>query len=384
MSRYHQRIRPVWAEIDLAAIRHNMGAIKKLVGPAVEVMAVVKAEAYGHGAVPVARAALEAGATWLGVSLPEEGVALRQAGLDAPILIFSPLQADQAPEVVAHDLTPCVCWLEAVTALSGEAVRAGKEAAVHVKVDTGMGRVGVRPGEAAEFIGALRRMPGIKVGGVFSHLATADERDKSYARLQIDNFTRMAAELEQQGLLPPKAHLANSAGVMELPQAYFNLVRPGIIMYGLYPSDEVDKSKIRLEPAFSLKAQISFVKRVPSGTGISYGQRYHTGRETTIATIPIGYADGWTRLLTHKAQALVNGKKYPIVGTICMDQCMIDVGDEPVAIGQEVVLIGTQNGATISVDDVAAQLGTINYEIICMISDRVPRIYRDGSSDAQN
>ncbi len=386
MSRYNKQLRPVWAEVDLAAIRHNIAEIKRLVGPAVEVMAVVKAEAYGHGAIPVARAALAAGASWLGVSLPEEGIALRQAGLTAPILIFSPLQLDrnQVAAVVAHDLTACVCWLDAVVALSEEAVRAGKEAAVHVKIDSGMGRVGIRPEEAVEFVSALRRLPGIKIDGIFSHLATADERDKAYARVQMENFARALADLKERGLTPRKIHLANSAAVIDLPQSCYNLVRPGIVTYGLYPSDEVAKEKLRLEPAFALKARVSFVKRVPPGSGISYGQRYHTERETTIATIPIGYADGWTRRLTHKAQALVNGKKYPIVGTICMDQCMIDVGDEPVAIGQEIVLIGSQGGATISVDDVAAQLGTINYEIICMISDRVPRIYRNGSSDAQD
>ncbi len=368
-------LRPVWAEIDLEAIRHNIGAIRRLVGPTVAVMAVVKAEAYGHGAVPVAQTALAAGATWLGVALPEEGIALRRAGFTAPILIFSPLQAEQVTAVVAADLISCVCDLETVTALAQAAAGVGKTASVHVKLDTGMGRVGVPASEAARFVAAISELPGIRVDGVFSHLATADERNKTYARQQIANFNQALAALQAAGQLPPHIHLGNSAAVIDLPDAHFNLVRPGIITYGLRPSAEVDLDRIELRPALALKTRISFVKRVPPGTGISYGQRYHTGQTTSIATIPIGYADGWSRLLSHKAQALVGGKKFPIVGTICMDQCLIDVGDEPVAVGQEVVLIGSQGAERITVDDVAAQLGTINYEVTCMLSNRVPRVY---------
>ncbi len=375
MNRYQEILRPVWAEIDLEAIRHNIGEIRRLVGPAVAVMAVVKAEAYGHGAVPVAKTVLAAGATWLGVALPEEGIALRRAGLNAPILIFSPLQAEQVDAVAAADLISCVCCLETVTALSQAAVRAGKTASVHVKLDTGMGRIGVPVAEAALFVAAISKLPGIRVDGVFSHLATADERDKEYARRQIANFNQALAALKAAGQIPPHVHLGNSAAIIDLPAAHFNLVRPGIITYGLRPSAEVALDRIDLRPAFALKTRISFVKRVPPGTGISYGQRYHTGQTATIATIPLGYADGWSRLLSHKAQALVGGKRFPIVGTICMDQCMIDVGDEPVAVGQEVVLIGSQGGERITVDDIAAQLGTINYEVTCMISNRVPRVY---------
>ena len=379
MNRYDERLRPVWAEIDLAAIRHNIGEVRRLVGPLVEMMAVVKAEGYGHGAIPVARAALEAGATWLGVALPEEGIALRRAGFEAPILVFSPLQADQAEAMVEYGLTSSLCGLDAAVALSRRAVKAGKSAAVHLKVDTGMGRIGVRVNEAVRFAVSVRRLPGIEVTGVFSHLATADEANKDYARLQLKNFNKVIVDLKNDGQLPAEMHLANSAAVIDLPLTYFNLVRPGIMIYGLYPSDEVDRSRVRLKPALSLKTRVSFVKRVGPGTGISYGQRYHTGRESTIATIPIGYADGWSRMLSHKAAALIRGKRFPIVGTICMDQCMIDVGDEPVEIGQEVVLIGSQGGASISADEVAGALGTINYEVTCMLSNRVPRVYLNES-----
>ena len=379
MSRYNSVIRPVWAEVDLAAIRHNFAEVRRLVGPAVEIMAVVKAEGYGHGALEVAKTALEAGASWLSVSLPEEGIALRKAGLKAPILIFSPLQASQAESMVEYDLTACVCILDSAVALSRAAVKSGREAGVHIKVDTGMGRVGVRVHEAVRFLNKVSGLPGIKVTGIFSHLATADEQNKDNAKQQIKNFSKVIADLKEARQLPAKVHLANSAAVIDLPLAHFNMVRPGIITYGLPPSSEVDLAKINLQPALSLKAKVSFVKRVSPGTGVSYGQRYHTDRETNIVTIPIGYADGWSRLLSHKAQALIGGKKFPIVGTICMDQCMIDVGDEPVEIGQEVVLIGAQGEERITADDVAAELGTINYEVTCMLSDRVPRVYIHGN-----
>lgn len=377
MNRYAEMIRPVWAEIDRAAIRHNMGEIKRFVGPEVAVMAVVKAEGYGHGALAVAREALGSGAAWLGVSLPEEGIALRRAGITAPILVFAPLQTEFAAQVLENDLTTTLCIPEAAVRLAEAARQTGRIPRAHLKVDTGMGRVGVRPEEAVAFLERVKDC-GIAVTGVYSHLATADETDKSYALQQVKTFATVVAALKNANLAPECIHLANSAAIIDLPEAHFNMVRPGIILYGLYPSAEVRRERLRLQNALSLKSRVVFVKRVPAGTGISYGQRYHTGRETTVATVPIGYADGWTRLLSHKAQALIHGKKFPVVGTICMDQCMIDVGDEPVALGDEVVLIGRQGEAEISADDVARQLGTINYEITCMLSERVPRIYIDG------
>lgn len=378
MNRYDVGvIRPVWAEIDLEAIRHNLAQIRRLVGKTVDIMAVVKAEAYGHGALEIARTAIDNGANWLGVSLPEEGIALRKSGIKTPILVFEPLQTGQAGVFLDYDLTATLCIRELVYSLAGEASKAGKTARVHVKIDTGMGRVGVNLDQAVAFIREIRGLPGIEVNGVYSHLATADERDKSYAGRQIKAFSELVAELKSMGLLPEKVHLANSAAIIDLPEAYFNMVRPGIMLYGLYPSAQVNRERVDLKPAFSLKVKSVFVKRVPGQTGISYGLRYHTRKETTIATIPIGYADGWSRLLTHKAEALVNGKRFPIVGTICMDQCMIDTGDEPVELGQEIVLIGEQGREKITADMVAEHLGTINYEVTCMISSRVPRVYRN-------
>ncbi|HBE80210.1 MAG TPA: alanine racemase [Firmicutes bacterium] len=375
MNRHQERIRPAWVEINLAAIGHNIREVRRLVGPTPDIMAVVKAEAYGHGAVPVAKAAIAAGASWLGVAMPEEGITLRTAGLTVPILILGPIQPDQVKPVVEHGLTAALCNWEAAVAMSEEAGRTGKTALAHLKVDTGMGRIGIVPSTVVEFMAKLKNLPGLQVSGIFSHMATADERDKSYARKQIETFSTMVAALRSSGLLPDKVHLANSAGIMELPASHFNMVRPGIILYGLYPSNEVDRQKASFEPALTLKTKVTFIKRVPQGTGISYGQRYHTGRESTIATIPIGYADGWSRMLTNKAEALVRGKRFPIVGTICMDQCMIDLGDEPVRSGEEVILIGKSGRETITADEIAESLGTINYEVACMLNNRLPRMW---------
>ncbi len=368
-------LRSAWVEIDLDAIRHNIKEIRQTIGPLVEIMAAVKAEAYGHGAVEVAKTALNAGATWLGVAIPEEGILLREAGLNSPILIFGPLQPEQVLSVIKYDLTATICNYDSALELSKEAVKNNQTAGVHLKIDTGMGRIGIRPEEAGSFLKRLRELPGIKVSGIFSHLATADAADKSYAMQQVSAFTNVVNNLKGTGLLPEKVHLANSAGIIDLPSSYFNMVRPGIMLYGLYPSKEVSHDKIKLKPALSLKAKVSFSKKTPPGTGLSYEQKYHTNRESIIATLPIGYGDGWSRRLSHKAQVLINGRKYPIVGTICMDQCMVDVGDEEINPGQEAVLIGKDGEMEITADMVAEQLGTINYEVTCMLNNRLPRVY---------
>jgi alanine racemase len=372
-------IRPAWAEIDLGAIRHNAREIRRIVGPKPKIMAVVKAEAYGHGAVPVARAAVEAGVEWLGVSLPEEGIALREAGLDTPILIFSPLQIGQVGPVLAYDLTPTVCQREAAQALSDAAAGGGRHVGVHLKVDTGMGRVGIDPVETLAFAAWLNTLPGLRLGGVYSHMAKADETDKTHAMEQIHAFRRICATLLGAGIDPGLCHLANSAAIIDLPQAHFDLVRAGIMLYGLRPSVEVNLEGVDLRPALSLVTQVVFFKRVPAGTGISYGQIYNTGAPANIATIPVGYADGWSRRLNGKAEALIGGRRYPIVGRICMDQCMVNLGDDEAKVGDKAVLIGHQGQGEITADEVAAKLDTINYEIICAISDRVPRVFIDES-----
>lgn len=377
MTRYGgELIRPAWAEIDLGAIKENIGNIRRLIGEKPEIMAVVKAEAYGHGALEVVKTALAAGVTWFGVSLPEEGIALRRAGVGTPILIFGPLMEEQAEPVCEYDLTSTITLLSSARALSAEATRRKKRVKVHIKVDTGMGRVGLQPAETAGFIREVSTFPGLAVEGIYSHFATADEEDLTFARGQLARFKRVLDDLSARGIRIPVKHMANSGGIINLPESYFDLVRAGIILYGLYPSPEVDRRRIPLKPAFALKTKVTQVKRVPPGTGISYGQIYHTDRETNIVTLPIGYADGWSRLLTGKARVLIKGQSFPIVGRICMDQCMVEVGDTPVEVGEEAVLIGRQGGEEITVDEVAACLGTINYEVVCMINDRVPRVYK--------
>ncbi|MCL6591509.1 MAG: alanine racemase [Firmicutes bacterium] len=375
-------IRPVWVEVDLDAIRHNVGEVRRLVGQRTKIMAVVKADGYGHGAIPVARAALDAGAEWLGVSLPEEGIALRRAGIAAPILVLGPLQPEQVEPVLDHDLTPTVCHRASAEALAAAAGARGRKVSVHVKVDTGMGRIGLAPAEVLSFAAWLRTLPGVELGGVFSHLARADERDKTHAETQLRIFEEVCAALRAAGIESGLRHLANSAAIIDLPRAHLDMVRAGIMIYGLRPSAEVDLARVALRPALSLHARVVFVKRVPAGTGISYGHAYHTKAPATIATLPIGYADGWTRLLSGKAEVIIGGRRYPMVGRICMDQAMVDLGDDETYVGAEAVLIGRQGAEEITADDVAARLGTINYEIVCMISDRVPRIYHgSGAAD---
>ncbi|NLZ44715.1 MAG: alanine racemase [Clostridia bacterium] len=371
-------IRPVWVEVDLEAIRENIRQIRRLTGQgtkAPEIMAVVKAEAYGHGAVATARAALEAGATRLGVAIPEEGILLREAGIDRPVLVFTPLLPDQVETFLDYGLTATIAGEESARALSAAAGRRGQKSRVHLKVDTGMGRVGVSPAEAQDLARRVAALPNLEVEGVYSHFATADEADLSFAYHQLAVFKEVLNSLEEAGLKIPLRHIANSGAIINLPESYFDLVRAGIIIYGLYPSPETPRDRLPLKPALSLKARVVQVKRVPPGTGISYGQVYHTRCATNIVTLPLGYADGWSRLLSGKARVLLKGKSFPLAGRICMDQCMADVGDLAVEPGEEAVLIGKQGGEEISVDEVAGLLGTINYEVVCMLSGRVPRVW---------
>ncbi len=368
-------IRPLWVEIEEKAIRENIRRIQALIGPEIKIMAVLKAEAYGHGAARVAQIAMEEGIDWFGVATPEEGIALRQAGLKTNILVFGPLLPEQAATFCDYNLVSTITMRESAEALSVEACRHNVEMKIHIKIDTGMGRVGFRPEAAREEIKKILVLPRLKVDGIYSHFATADSPDLNYAEKQLATFRDLLFHLDSEGIKFPLKHLANSGGIINLPASYFDMVRAGIIIYGLYPSPESKQSRLALKPAFSLKTKVVQVKRVPVGTGISYGQFYHTKKETTIATLPIGYADGWSRALSEKAEVLIKGEQYPLVGKICMDQCMVEVGDAPVQVGDEVVLIGQQGAKQITVDQVASWLDTINYEIICGISFRVPRVY---------
>lgn len=371
-------IRPVWAEIDLSAIKHNFNQVKNLVKPTTKIMAIVKANGYGHGAFEVGRAVLEAGADCLAVAFLEEALELRAKGLTCPIILLGWTPPGEYFRALENRLILTLYDVNEAQILNKVAGEMGIQAQIHLKIDTGMSRIGIlAKDENIPLAMEIINLEHIGVEGIFTHLSKADERDKSYAYLQLARFKNFTEKLEQQiGRRIPLKHAANSAAILDLPEAHLDLVRPGIILYGLKPSSEVNLDKINLRPALSLKARISRVEGFPQDTMVSYGGTYKTQGQAIIATIPIGYADGYTRLLSNKAQVLINQKRYPVVGKICMDQCMIDItGQSRVKVGDEVILIGKDQKPAISMDEIADQLGTINYEIACMISDRVPRRY---------
>jgi alanine racemase len=368
--------RPVWAEIDLAAVRANVEALREICAPAA-LLAVVKADGYGHGAVPVARAALDAGAQALGVALVEEGIELRAAGIEAPILVLSEPVPDAAGSVVAFGLTPVVYTLAGVDALAKAVVDRGahERLGVHLKVDTGMHRVGCGPDEAVELASQVVDRPELELAGVCTHLAVADEPGNPYTADQLARFDAVLGALRARGIPTGTVHACNTAGAIDWPTARFDLVRVGIGCYGIAPADALE-GRVALQPAMAVKARVSHVKRVPAGAGVSYGLRYTTARETRIATVPIGYADGVPRELAQRGgAALVHGRRCPMAGTVTMDQLMLDVGALPVEVGDEVVLIGRQGDEEITAADWAREMDTIAYTIVCGIGPRVPRVY---------
>ncbi|GIP39944.1 alanine racemase [Paenibacillus sp. J31TS4] len=372
--------RPTWLEISLDALRANLLAFRRRLPETIRMLAVVKADAYGHGAVEVAKEALDAGAEYLAVALLDEALELREAGVTAPILVLGYTPETGIPLALEHDITLTVftdAMLEALAARAGT----GKRARVHIKLDTGMGRIGLHDEEEAlAFIRRAVAMPELNVEGMFTHFARADEEDKSYTFEQHARFERVVKRLDAEGLSIPLLHTGNSAAAIELPELSYNMVRLGISMYGIYPSDEVKKDIVRLEPVMALKTTIVHLKELPAGCGVSYGSRYVTQRDgERIATLPIGYADGYSRMLTGKAQALVRGVRVPVAGTICMDQCMLTLKDGPeAAIGDEVVLFGRQGEAVLAVEELADAMGTIPYEVVCMMARRLPRVYIRG------
>lgn len=359
-------------------------------------MAVVKADGYGHGAVSVARVALEAGADNLGVARLHEAVELRDAGIAAPILIFGFTAAEEIDSLQDRDLTQAVFSHESAEVLSGRAVSGGKRLRVHIKVDTGMGRLGLltdepRAEEATasaanhrfDEVRAIAILPGLEVEGLFTHFATADHADKSYAERQLQRFDDLVELLKQEGIEFPVNHAANSAALLDMPDSQLDMVRPGIATYGLYPSAGVDQSRVELKPVMEWKARIIQLKEVPAGFGVSYGNTYETPRPTRLATVAVGYADGLNRGLSSRGEMLVRGQRVPIVGRICMDLTLLDVGEVPgVTEGDEVVILGRQGEEELPADEMAATLDTINYEIVSTITSRVPRIYLREPVDA--
>jgi alanine racemase len=367
-----QNFRPTWAEINLANIAHNIREFRQHIPASTRLMAVVKADGYGHGSVEVARAALSAGADWLAVALVEEGLKLRQAGIAVPILVLGYLPPEGVASAVQYHLIPGIVDEDTLQLVEQEAIRQRRKVAVHLKVDTGMGRLG-RQGSQAEAL-ALRALtsPVLDLQGVYTHFAAADEADKSFTMAQLDKFKGLVEKIEGKQIL---AHAGNSAAAIEVPEAHLDMVRIGISLYGLWPSSEV-KRIINLKQSMSLITRIGFIKEVTPGTPISYGCTWRAGRISRIATLPIGYADGYSRLLSGKGEVLIRGQRAPLVGRVCMDYCMVDVTDlRDVAVGEEVVLYGRQGNEFISLDEVAKHIGTINYEVACGLSVRVPRYY---------
>jgi alanine racemase len=378
----HRSLHRSWAEINLDHIAWNVRRIRQGVRRSCELMGVVKADAYGHGVAHVVPVLLANGASRLAVSMLDEAIQLRQAGVDVPILVLSYTDPSRAAEILHHRITQTVYSRDLAEALSAAAVRLGCDARVHVKVDTGMGRVGFLAGyEAVKDITWIFRLPRLIIEGLYTHFASADEPDDRYTWTQFERFMSISTELGRIGLSIPIKHVCNSAATMRFPAMHLDLVRPGLILYGMLPAG-CPGNWPDLQPAMTLKSSVILAKQLPAGSPLSYGRLFVTARESQIATIPIGYADGYSRRLTGKAQALVHGRRVPVAGRICMDTCMLDVTDlpdPPVEVGDEVVLFGEQtaDGATacLTVDEAADWLDTINYEVTCLIGRRVPRAY---------
>ncbi|HQD51173.1 MAG TPA: alanine racemase [Defluviitaleaceae bacterium] len=374
MTSEHYR---VIAEINLDAISNNIKEIQKNISKDTEIMAVVKADAYGHGAIEVSRILIENGVQRLAVAILDEGKQLREEGFNVPILILGYTPAEQAGELVSYDLIQTVFSFEMAKAISDSAVKQNKKAKIHLKIDTGMSRIGFKPDkESIKTIKEINQLPNINIEGIFTHFSSADEADTSFTQQQFSIFNAFIKALEEEGLKIPVKHCSNSAGFMLDEKMHMNLIRPGIIIYGLYPSNEVNKEKIHLKPAMSLKSQVVFVKEVEENTPVSYGRKFITSKKTKVATIPVGYADGYSRRLSSSGRVLINGEYAPIIGNICMDQFMVDVSHiSDVEVGTEVVLIGQQGHNSISAEEIADIIGTINYEVVCMVGKRIPRLY---------
>ena len=376
----HYLGRPTWADINLSHLASNVREFRKFLPDTVKLLAVVKADAYGHGACEVAEVALQEGASMLGVASLEEGAALRQRGIKSPILILGCTDPRQNLSLLEMQLTPTVFSWEAASSFSQQAQARGKRAAIHVKIDTGMGRLGLAdPRNTIDFLERVAALPGIILEGVYTHFAAADEKDKSFTRHQLRLFNSILSACKERGIEVPLKHAANSAAALELPETHLDMVRIGIGLYGCYPSREIN-NRIKLLPVMSLKSRIIFLKTVSAGTPVSYGRTYFASNDTTIATVPLGYGDGYNRLLSNKGFMLVQGRRVPIAGRVCMDHTMLDVGKIPfVQEGDEVVAFGRQGHGELNVEEIAEQLGTISYEVLCNIGSRVPRVYwRDG------
>lgn len=375
-----ERGHPVWAEVDLSAIRHNIEVLRG-VAPGAEVMGVVKGYAYGHGNPECANAMLDAGATRLGVARVAEALHLREAGVTAPIHVFTepPPQATEA--LITNDLTATVYTEPFAVVLSDAAILAGRKVPVHVKLDTGMHRVGLLSDDVPDAIERIAALPGLEIEGVWSHLAVADVPDHPFTRKQLDLFAELIARIERCGIEVRYRHIANSAATLSAPESHYDLVRCGVAAYGLWPGPALEGSA-DLRPALALKARVNMKKKVQAGEALSYGLRYEVESDSRIVTVPAGYADGYDRRLSGRADVLISGKRYTVSGTVCMDQFMVDVGDDAVEVGDVATLIGSDGAERITAEELAEHIGTINYEVTTRIPSRVPRIYLEGNDGA--
>lgn len=367
----------VQANINLDAICNNIKNAKSKLKEGTKVMAIIKADAYGHGAVPVAKV-LDSLIDAYGIAIIEEGIELRNSGVEKPILILGYTPVQQLDLLLKHNITAAIFSFEMAEKLSAEAKKQGKKAKVHIKLDTGMGRIGFLPEDKnIAIIKKISELEGIEIEGCFSHFARADEKNLDFTCLQLERYLNFVNKLEEEGIFIPIRHISNSAGIMEFPEANLDMVRSGIITYGLYPSDEVRKENLFIQPALEIKACISYLKEVEEGTGISYNSTYVTKRRTKVATIPVGYGDGYPRALSSKGRVLLHGQSAPILGRICMDQFMVDVTDiSDVKEGDIVTLVGKDGEEYISVEEVSAASGSsFNYEFVCDVGKRIPRVY---------
>ncbi|AOY74838.1 alanine racemase [Clostridium formicaceticum] len=375
------KLRPVWAEINLDHLKHNIREARRVVKKEALICAVIKADGYGHGATVIAKTLLENGADRLAVATLSEAIALRKAGYEVPLMVLGYTRETQGEELINYNIIQTIYSYEQAYAFSQLAVKKDKELVLHLKIDTGMGRLGFQvEEETVEEIKKIFQLPHIKVEGIFTHFAVADEADKAFTYHQFQKFMSLVDRLEKEGCFIPIKHVSNSAAIIDLPEMNLDMVRAGIMLYGLYPSTEVSKGAVQLKQVMTLKTRVAHVKVLPADRGVSYGLIYKTKGERKIITLPIGYADGFTRMLTNKAEVIVKGKKIPIVGKICMDQCMADATGVDISRDEEVSLFSSDPNSGNTIDDIAYKLGTINYEIVCMVGKRVPRVYVENNN----
>lgn len=363
-------IRPTHAVVNLSAIDRNVQFIKTLTGQA-QIMAIVKANAYGHGILEITRQVLASGVDAIGVGFLEEGIFLRQNDVDAPVLVLGGILGYQVKKFIQYDLEMTVSSLELAAHINEQSGK--RKARVHLKIDTGMERIGVSHRFAVEFVRRVALMKNIEIMGIYSHFSSADE-DLEFTRLQFERFMDVCEKVRQLGIEIPYRHIANSAALVNFPESRLDLVRPGLMIYGIPPSPD-QMQTLPLEPAMILASKVVFIKRVPANTAISYNKKYYTQKDSNVVTIPIGYGDGYSRLLTNTGEVLIQGKRYPIIGAVCMDQLMVNLGDDTAEFGDEVILIGSMGNETITAWDIALKIGTIPYEVTCMINARVPRLF---------